>query len=99
MLRRRTDLPPSAVRAIESFGSTDFAPGHEAAEAVALDAPAAPVMVDAPDAPAFRPIADIAAARTGAGPGWRGRPRGAAPVRDRRPRRPHRRLSARSCAA
>ena len=35
VLRRRGDLPPTAVRALESFGSTDFALSHEAPESVA----------------------------------------------------------------
>lgn len=32
VLRARADLPPSAVRALESFGAADYVLGHEAAE-------------------------------------------------------------------
>lgn len=35
VLRDRRDLPPSAVRSLESFGSTDFVLGHDPAPAVA----------------------------------------------------------------
>ncbi|WP_338057346.1 histidine kinase dimerization/phospho-acceptor domain-containing protein [Sphingomonas corticis] len=60
VLRRRGDLPPTAVRALESFGSTDFALSHEARESVAA---APPEKVAAPKAAtdAFRALGDIAA--------------------------------------
>lgn len=38
VLRRRDDLPPSVVRALQSFGSTDFALGHDGAAPVATPA-------------------------------------------------------------
>ena len=41
ILRRRADLPPSASRALESFGSTDFALPDDSTP-VAVDAPAEP---------------------------------------------------------
>lgn len=61
VLRRRSDLPPSAERALESFGSTDFALGYEAPPAVA-DAPATPTLTPAPTPTPFQPVGDIAAA-------------------------------------
>lgn len=59
VLRRRADLPPSAQRALESFGSTDFALGYDTPPAVA-DAPAAPTLQPGPTA--FQPVGDVAAA-------------------------------------
>lgn len=58
VLRRRGDLPPSATRALESFGSTDFALDYAAPPAMA-DAPAAPALV--PGESAFQPVGDVAA--------------------------------------
>lgn len=59
VLRRRGDLPPTAVRALESFGSTDFALSHDVpiVEAATIAAPAAEPATDA-----FRRIGDVAAA-------------------------------------
>ena len=59
VLRRRRDLPPSVMRALDVFGATDFVLGH--------DGPAIPAAVEAPaadPAPAVAddPLAAVAAA-------------------------------------
>lgn len=58
VLRQRDDLPPSALRALESFGSTDFALDYEAPPAIA-DAPGAPALVA--EGSAFQPMGRVAA--------------------------------------
>ncbi|WP_335303165.1 sensor histidine kinase [Sphingomonas adhaesiva] len=60
VLRDRRDLPPIVVRALESFGSTDFVLSHDAAGAVAPVTPAPPPAVAA----ALPPANDIAPPET-----------------------------------
>ncbi len=53
VLRRRGDLDPEVMRALETFGATDFAIGYDAAQSA--DPPAALSPVDCPAAP---PVGD-----------------------------------------
>lgn len=62
VLRRRCDLPPTAVRALESFGSTDFALSHDAPGADTSQPEAIPAPEPIATTGDFRPAGDVVAA-------------------------------------
>lgn len=66
VLRRRRDLPPLVARALEAFGSTDFAIGHDRVAEEPAAPPAAPVAGPSPapepaDTSPFRAVGALAA--------------------------------------
>ena len=62
VLRRRGDLPPTAVRALESFGSTDFALSHDAPAVHHAASDLAPSTEPIAATGDFRPAGDLVAA-------------------------------------
>lgn len=62
VLRRRGDLPPTAVRALESFGSTDFALSHDAPSGDTSQPEAIPAPEPIATTGDFRPAGDVVAA-------------------------------------